>query len=394
MSNIRITLYKFTGAGNDFVVIDGRKGGVDEFRTVERIVELCREYKTDGLMILTTAPKAEISGTSQKMTEVIAPPMAKGTSSRMTEVIAPPMAKGTSSRMTEEGSKAVDFVMEFYNPDGTGGMMCGNGGRCITAFADMLGLKPAAADGTWHFLAPDGMHEAKILDRSFVGQCPPQDDKGCHSEHTPCHSERSEESKWTVRLKMIDVDGVTPMMGGYFLNTGTRHFVKFVNDVDSIDMERDAKPLRWDPAFQPVGTNVNFVERRQDGLHVRTYEKGVEGETLACGTGITASAIASMFEMPNQVGHDVAAAGQIAANCGHDGAVVEQEVADGGHDGAAAWLDGVVPGQNGVKLQCRRGDWLKVEFEQNGSKFNNVYLTGPAELVAVLKNSPKTRTAP
>ena len=71
MSNICITLYKFTGAGNDFVVIDGRKGGVDEFRTVERIVELCREYKTDGLMILTTAPKAEISGTSPKMTEKV-----------------------------------------------------------------------------------------------------------------------------------------------------------------------------------------------------------------------------------------------------------------------------------------------------------------------------------
>ena len=135
MSDIQNTLYKFSGAGNDFVVIDGRKGDVGEFRTVERIGELCREYRTDGLMILTDSP------------------------------------------VKPANDGPFDFVMEFYNPDGTGGMMCGNGGRCITAFADMLGLKPAAEDGTWHFLAPDGPHEAKIIDR------------GCHSERPSCHSE-------------------------------------------------------------------------------------------------------------------------------------------------------------------------------------------------------------
>ena len=301
-------LYKFTGAGNDFVVIDGRKRDVSEFRTVERIGELCREYKTDGLMILLL-----------------------------------PSSSGLS-----RGSN-LDFVMEFYNPDGTGGMMCGNGGRCITAFADMLGLKPAAEDGTWHFLAPDGPHEAKIIDRSFVATAP-QDDNGCHSERPSCHSERSEESKWIVRLKMIDVDGVTPMMGGYFLNTGTRHFVKFVDDVDAMDMERDAKPLRWDPAFQPVGTNVNFVERRPDGLHIRTYEKGVEGETLACGTGITASAIASVIDSPVKPANDEK-----------------------------------VPANDGVHLQCRRGDWLTVEFKKDGQGFKDVYLTGPAELVKTIE---------
>ena len=311
MSNIQNTLYKFSGAGNDFVVIDGRKGDVGEFREVERIGELCREYRTDGLMILTDSPVKPANDERVPANDERVP--------------------------ANDGP--FDFVMEFYNPDGTGGMMCGNGGRCITAFADMLGLKPAAEDGTWHFLAPDGPHEAKILDRSFVATAP-QDDNGCHSE-------RSEESKWIVRLKMIDVDGVTPMMGGYFLNTGTRHFVKFVDDVDAMDMERDAKPLRWDPAFQPIGTNVNFVERREDGLHIRTYEKGVEGETLACGTGITASAIASVIDSP------------------------------------------VKPANDGVRLQCRRGDWLTVEFDQNGQHFTNVYLTGPAELVAVLKNGKK-----
>ena len=297
MSNIHNTVYKFSGAGNDFVVIDGRKGDVSEFRTVERIGELCREYKTDGLMILTDSPVKPANDVRVSANDV----------------------------RVSANDGPFDFVMEFYNPDGTGGMMCGNGGRCITAFADMLGLKPAAEDGTWHFLAPDGPHEAKIIDR---------DDKNV----------------WTVRLKMIDVDGVTPMMGGYFLNTGTRHFVKFVDDVDSIDMEREAKPLRWDPAFQPVGTNVNFVERRQDGLHIRTFEKGVEGETLACGTGITASAIASVIDSPVKPANDEK-----------------------------------VPANDGVHLQCRRGDWLTVEFKKDGQGFKEVYLTGPAELVKTIE---------
>lgn len=268
-------IYKFTGAGNDFVVLDGRKGGVDAFREPQRIGELCREYRTDGLMILTT-PDDECTKPA--------------------------------------GQCITDFVMEFYNPDGTGGMMCGNGGRCIVAFASYLGLKPAAADGTWHFLAPDGPHEAVILEGAS--------------------------SKWTVRLKMIDVQGVTPMKDGYFLNTGTRHFVKFIKGLDTADMEADAKPLRWDPAFQPEGTNVNLVEVRPDGLHVRTYEKGVEGETLACGTGLTASALAAHY----------------------------------------AHIPGL---ENSYRLQCRRGDWLQVEFTPQDTAFTDVYLTGPAELLTV-----------
>lgn len=244
------------------MVIDGRKGDVTEYRQVPRIQELCARYHTDGLMILTTPGSA-------------------------------------------------DFAMDFFNPDGSGGMMCGNGGRCIVAFADYLGLKPAAADGTWHFIAPDGPHEARIIDGS---------------EGTL--------RTWTVRLKMIDVQGVTPIKNGYFLNTGTRHYVEFRNNVDGIDMEKEAKPLRWDPAFQPEGTNVNFVERTEEGLKVRTFEKGVEGETLACGTGITACAIA--FGAP-------------------------------------------------TRLQCRRGDWLSVEFKKEGpERFTEVYLTGPAELVEIL----------
>lgn len=293
-------MFKFSGAGNDFVVLDGRKGGMEPFREAARIGELCREHHTDGLMILT------------------------------------------------EG-KGTDFTMEFYNPDGSGGMMCGNGGRCIVAFADYLGIRPA--DGTtYRFLAPDGEHTAEILndaeDASLGENAAKRPDSlavqrelGQKGPKTPGFA------KWTVRLKMIDVKGITPVKGGYFLNTGTRHFVKLVDSVETLDMEADAKPLRWDPAFQPEGANVNLVEARPDGLHVRTFEKGVEGETLACGTGLTASALAAY------------------------------------HAGIAGTEQA---GRVSYRLQCRRGDWLQVDFQAHpDSRFTDVYLTGPAELVRI-----------
>ena len=270
-------LYYFSGAGNDFVVVDGREGDVSEFREVGRIQALCQEYGTDGLMILGA------------------------------------------------GDASVDFTMDFFNPDGSGGMMCGNGGRCIVAFADYLGLRPApegrtldgvsAAPGVFLFRAPDGLHTGEIL-------------------------ARPEDGLWEVRIKMIDVQGITPVLGGLFLNTGTRHFVKFVEDVEQVDIDTEGKALRWDPAFAPVGTNVNFVHVAPDGLHVRTFEKGVEGETLACGTGLTASAI-------------------------------------------AAYFTGLVP-ENSIPLRARR-DWLSVNFTPSpDEKFTDVYLTGPARLVEIL----------
>ena len=272
------TIYHFSGAGNDFVVIDGREGDVSAFRAVPRIEALCREYKTDGLMILGS------------------------------------------------GNAEVDFTMDFYNPDGSGGMMCGNGGRCIVAFADYLGIRPAecersaegvtAAPGVFLFRAPDGLHTGEILDRPAEGL-------------------------WTVRIKMIDVQGITPMLGGYFLNTGTRHFVKFVDEVEQVDVDAEGKALRWDPAFAPIGTNVNFVHVAPDGLHVRTFEKGVEGETLACGTGLTACAL---------VAH---------------------------HAGVPTATPGA------YRLRARQ-DWLSVDFTPGADeKFTDVYLTGPARLVRI-----------
>lgn len=303
-------LFKFSGAGNDFIVLDGRRADRTPFRDPVRIGRLCRKYHTDGLMILAEGP--------------------------------------------------LDFTMEFYNPDGSGGMMCGNGGRCIVAFADYLGIRPA--DGTaYRFLAPDGEHTAEILSKKIPGQAG-------NDGNVVADSERPSRPSWIVRLKMIDVQGITLVKGGYFLNTGTRHFVQFVPDVDSLDMEADAKPIRWDAAFRPEGTNVNFVEAAADGLHVRTFEKGVEGETLACGTGLTASALAAFKA-------GIPSAGQIPGQAGND------ETVQAGNDGEC---HGRHRSAISYRLQCRRGDWLQVDFQPGPEdSFTDVYLTGPAEWVPI-----------
>ena len=292
-------IYHFSGAGNDFVVIDGREGDVSAFREVPRIEALCQEFKTDGLMILGA------------------------------------------------GDAGVDFTMEFYNPDGSGGMMCGNGGRCIVAFADYLGVKPSChpelAEGSYLFMAPDGLHTGEIL-------------------------ERPAEGLWTVRIKMIDVQGITPMLGGYFLNTGTRHFVKFVEDVEQVDVDAEGKALRWNEAFAPIGTNVNFVHVAPDGLHVRTFEKGVEGETLACGTGLTASAIAA-YEISRLRPAGSARNDKKSTKAEGDALVISTKA------------EGRV--EKSYRLRARQ-DWLSVNFTPGADeKFTDVYLTGPARLVEI-----------
>lgn len=232
-----IKLYKYSGAGNDFVILDGREVEediIEEFRSKDTISGLCdrkiglgiegRGRKgADGLMILLSGKEGEY-----------------------------------------------DFEMEFYNPDGSGGMMCGNGGRCIVAFADHIGIKPSKGGNVFYFKAPDGDHEAEILLKET--------------------SERS-----IIRLKMINAFGLKEVLGGYFLNTGTRHFVLFVDDVETIDVEKEGAALRYNEQFAPEGANVNFVSLTDKTgiLKIRTFEKGVEAETLACGTGVVASAIAA-----------------------------------------------------------------------------------------------------
>ena len=322
-----VKIHKMSGAGNKFVVLDGRNADMREFRNKERIGELCAKYRTDGLMILDAG--REDSGE----------------------------AKVANGHQCSD----YDFRMEFYNPDGSGGMMCGNGGRCIVAFADWLGVKASSPDH-YVFLAPDGPHSATIIAR-------PENDRAAVPEEAFGIMSSEDCAQWTVRLKMIDVDGIKPVLGGYFLNTGTRHFVKFVEDVDSIDVEKEGKELRWDEAFAPEGTNVNFVQRLPDGtLKIRTFEKGVEGETLACGTGITAAAIAAWAATD--------AKGSPKAWAAPD-------------TKAASEVPGLVSATNGhgrisIRLQARRGDMLSVDFVPSESKadsFREIHLTGPAEFV-------------
>ena len=212
-------LRKYHGAGNDFLLADGRDGSL--CLTEDDVRRLCDRhcgFGSDGLMVL-------------------------------------------------RPSDAADFRMEFYNPDGSGGMMCGNGGRCIAVFASDLGI----IGDTCRFEAPDGIHEAAILSRD-----------GRDS---------------VVRISMRDVtqfhrEGPSQ----WFLDTGTRHYVRFCDDIDVPDLPGIARPVRYSERFAPVGVNVNLACLCDGGLRVRTYEKGVEAETLACGTGIVATALAARLE--------------------------------------------------------------------------------------------------
>ena len=218
-----VTFYKYQGAGNDFLIADNREGGLH--LTVEQIAALCdRRYGVgaDGLMLL-------------------------------------------------EKSPVYDFKMVYYNSDGSGGMMCGNGGRCMVAFAADMGI------GSFDFEAADGFHTAQIL--------------------------ASEDGVKTVRLKMKDVtstqwyealEGARVPSEGCFMDTGTRHYVRFVSGLEEYDIVSEGRDIRYNAeALQPVGANVNYVEPYPGGIKVRTYEKGVEDETFACGTGIVASCVAS-----------------------------------------------------------------------------------------------------
>lgn len=151
-----------------------------------------------------------------------------------------------------------DFEMKYYNSDGRESTMCGNGGRCLTKFAWQAGIhKPL-----YHFIAVDGEHEAEI------------DDDG------------------TVSLKMKDVKGLKEYHGDFIVDTGSPHYVKMVNDLYNFNVYQKGHDIRNSNTFQKDGINVNFVEQNDDDeITVRTYERGVEDETLSCGTGVTASAL-------------------------------------------------------------------------------------------------------
>jgi len=151
----------------------------------------------------------------------------------------------------------LDFSMHYFNADGKEASMCGNGGRCAVAFARFLGI---SGDHT-RFMAADGIHEGEIHDN-------------------------------LISLKMQDVANIRQEKDYFFLNTGAPHYVTFRADVMHIDVASYGKTIRYRDDFQPEGTNVNFVQIiDSQTLFNRTYEKGVENETLSCGTGSVAAAL-------------------------------------------------------------------------------------------------------
>ncbi|HPF96840.1 MAG TPA: diaminopimelate epimerase [Mangrovimonas sp.] len=206
-----ITFYKYQGTGNDFIMIDNRSLLFDKNNT-RRIALLCdRRFGigADGLILL-------------------------------------------------ENHDTLDFKMVYYNSDGNESSMCGNGGRCITAFAKFLGL----IDTTTAFEAIDGVHEAVV-----------END--------------------VVRLKMNDVETIQVFETHLFLNTGSPHHVQLEANLESLDVKTKGAAIRYGEPYGQSGSNVNFVRKLDTTtFKVRTYERGVEDETLSCGTGVTAVAIA------------------------------------------------------------------------------------------------------
>lgn len=167
---------------------------------------------------------------------------------------------GADGLMMLQGKEGYDFEMVYYNSDGQPGSMCGNGGRCLVQFARLMGLQKKEIN----FLASDGPHQARIDEEDIVS------------------------------LNMKDVLEVKTHGEGIILDTGSPHYVAFVDDVAAIDVVAKGKEIRNSKPFAEKGINVNFVQiLDEDEFFVRTYERGVEDETFSCGTGVTAAAIGS-----------------------------------------------------------------------------------------------------
>jgi diaminopimelate epimerase len=166
---------------------------------------------------------------------------------------------GADGLMLLNQKEGFDFEMIYFNADGKPGSMCGNGGRCIVRFAYDLGIHK----DSYHFLASDGAHDAEIDSGTGI-----------------------------VNLKMKDVPGYKEEDGHFIVDTGSPHYIKFVDDVRDIDVVKEGTEIRYSERFAKDGINVNFVQNNgQDEIFVRTYERGVEDETFSCGTGVTACAL-------------------------------------------------------------------------------------------------------
>ena len=253
---MQIEFYKYQGTGNDFVMIDNRTNFFpkEDIQLIEQLCDRRFGIGADGLILL-------------------------------------------------DNDSDTDFRMVYYNSDGNESSMCGNGGRCLVAFANQLGVISNQAI----FMATDGLHHASVGNDAIVS------------------------------LQMIDVDEIQKKDSYTFLNTGSPHHVQIVEDLKNYNVKDSGASIRYGELYGEKGSNVNFVKKiDEDTFSVRTYERGVEDETLACGTGVTAVAIAM-----NATGET---------------------------------------DKTSINLNVEGGK-LNVSFDKKNDGYTNVYLTGPAKLV-------------
>lgn len=250
-----LKFYKFEGTGNDFIIVDNRSLTFPKSRNI--IEQMCQRRTgigADGLMLL-------------------------------------------------EKSEDAHFKMVYYNADGQESTMCGNGGRCIVAFAQMLGI----VDKSAVFEAIDGKHKAWIIEDIVSLEL--------NVRSLPRNDEH-----------------------GYFVDTGSPHLVVPVENPEHIDVDREGRKIRYAQCFDKLGgVNVNFMSAPDESsrIFVRTYERGVEAETLSCGTGVT----------------------------------------------AAALVASVLYGINDSVTVMTKGGALRVGFSKDSQTFDRISLTGPAHFV-------------
>lgn len=254
-NSMKISFFKYQGAGNDFILIDNRTMRFDG--TDDSLIRFLCDRRfgvgADGLMLL-------------------------------------------------ENDPGYDFRMRYFNSDGHEASMCGNGGRCIVAFAGKRNI----IQNQTEFIAVDGSHKAIL------------------------------ESDGQVNLKMKDVASIEEIAEDFFLDTGSPHYVTFTDSLEGLDIYAEGRKIRYNERFREAGTNVNFVELKNGSLTVYTYERGVENETLACGTGITAAALCAAVKTGKE---------------------------------------------KGIFHINAKGGSLSVSFERKEEGFRNIWLKGPAEFV-------------